>query len=40
MESMPSTQRAKAKGAVQTSASHAERNRQWVETDDFETAPA
>jgi hypothetical protein len=40
MESMPSTQRAKVKGAVQTSASYTERNRQWVESDDFETAPA
>ena len=35
---MPSTQRAKIKGAVQTYASHVERERQWVESDDFETA--
>jgi hypothetical protein len=37
MESMPSTQRAKIKGAAQTYASHVERERWWVERDDFET---
>ena len=35
---MPSTQRAKIKGAAQTYTSHVERERWWVERDDFETA--
>jgi len=40
MEPMPSTQRAKIKGAIQTIVYDAERKRWWVESDDFETAPA
>jgi len=38
MESMSSTQREKIKRAVQTYASHVERERWWVESDDFEAA--
>jgi hypothetical protein len=33
---MPSTRRAKIDGVVQTSASHVERERWWMESDDFE----
>jgi hypothetical protein len=38
MESMSSTQREKIKRAVQTYGSHVERERWWVESDDFEAA--